>query len=524
KTSRIEHESFQAKMAYALENSHVGIWHLDLNNCLVTRTLEHDRIFGYDALLPKWTVDSFFEHLFPEDIDMVREQYNRSISDRSDFRLECRVRKANGQTGWIAIAGTFMFSRGNESPNIIGIVQDITDRKLAELERIKLQTQLQQSQKMDMIGQLAGGIAHDFNNILSSVLANTDVLLDQIDERHPFYGNLDSIRHAVNRSSEMVAHLLAFARKQVWRPQLIDLENELMQIRAMLSNLIRDNIRFDWRLQHSHAMVNIDPSHLVQIITNLCINARDAIDGDGCIVIETSSLKSGTYPEEKLDGAEGSDDRVMISITDTGGGIAEEDLPRIFEPFFTTKEKGKGTGLGLAVVYGIVTQNKGFIECLSEKGKGTTFKIFFPQSGTKVNTQEELLQETSPSNRATGILLVEDEPDILKIIKTLLEARNLDVLPAENAEKAMEIFDKHQKEIGMVISDIMLPGINGIEMFRKLQKINPELKYIFMSGYGFDALRHIEASGLNMNFISKPFGIRAFLDLVNSVNAPAGNG
>jgi two-component system, cell cycle sensor histidine kinase and response regulator CckA len=519
KTSRIEHESFQAKMNYALENSHVGIWDIDLKSGIVNRTLEHDRIFGYDSLLPVWTVETFFHHIDPEEISSVREQYEKDIALKSDFKLECKIRKATGDIGWISLNGTFNLNESSNEDHIIGIVQEITHRKLAEIEQEKLQSQLQQSQKMELVGQLAGGIAHDFNNVLSAIMANAEVMANQTDENHPFSENLGSIRLAVNRSAEMVAHLLAFARKQVWRPQLIDLENELMHIRTMLTNLIRENIRFNWLLQQEHAMVNIDPSHLVQIITNLCVNARDAITGEGEIVIETLTLKGNARRKVEPGEPEEHEERVMISIADTGEGIAAEDLPRIFEPFFTTKETGKGTGLGLAVVYGIVKQNNGFIECLSEKGKGTTVRICFPQSGKKVKQFENPEQDLSPSTRSAGILLVEDELDILKIIKTLLESRKLIVMPAENAEKALEIFYEHREEIGMVISDIMLPGMNGVDLLQRLHTEKPELKYIFMSGYGFDALRHIEESGLIANFISKPFGIREFLDLVNSVNA-----
>jgi two-component system, cell cycle sensor histidine kinase and response regulator CckA len=517
KNARIEHENFQSKMDYALENSHVGIWDLDLTSGLVSRTPEHDRIFGYESMRPEWSVDSFFSHLEPEEIPGIMALYQSSMSGKSDFRLECRIRKASGEIGWISLAGTFRFNDKLEADHVIGIVQDISDRKRAEIEREKLQSQLQQSQKMELVGQLAGGIAHDFNNILSAIMANAEVLINQTGERHPFFANLESIRLAVLRSKEMIGHLLAFARKQVWRPKLVDLENELTDIHAMLHRLIRDTIEFRWSLQPQHAMVTIDPTHLVQIITNLSINARDAIKGRGTITIETRTVTGNECGFSELPASEASGEWVMISVSDTGDGIAEENLSRIFEPFFTTKEQGKGTGLGLAVVYGIVKQNNGFIECRSEKGKGTSFHIFFPKSDT-APVMQSACTSGPVSIENPVILLIEDEPEILKVIRSLLQSRGFEVLPAGNAEEAMNAFLVHNRRIGMVISDVMLPDRNGVELYRTLRTEKPGLKYIFMSGYGFDELAHAEEFGPSVNFISKPFGIREFLDMVNSMS------
>jgi two-component system cell cycle sensor histidine kinase/response regulator CckA len=519
KAARIEHESFQAKMEYALENSHVGVWDLDLKKNMVTRTLEHDRIFGYETLLPKWTTESFFEHLDPEDLAMVRSEYRKAMSDKSDFKLECRIRKVNGQTGWISLAGTYKFNKDNEDPHVVGIVQDITDRKQAELDGKKLQTQLQQSQKMEMVGQLAGGIAHDFNNVLAVILGNTEIMMRQLDNRHPFFENLDSIRHSVNRSAEMIGHLLAFARKQVWHPQLIDIEEELQKIHAMLRKLIRENIRLELRLENRHPMVKIDPSHLVQIITNLCINSRDAIISDGNIIIETRIVKDSECRHLEPGSCELSGECVMISISDTGRGIDKEDLPHIFEPFYTTKETGKGSGLGLAVVYGIVKQNKGGIDCHSESGKGTKIDIYFPKSAS-----DELIRKIQPADYNEkrcneAVLLVEDEPHIMKIISNLLENIGLQVLTAESAEKALTVFHEHRENISIVISDIVLPGINGVQLSRNLRNEKRNLKFIFMSGYGSDAIGNYGEFKYGENFISKPFSSKDFLKLVNSVTA-----
>ncbi|NTU96289.1 MAG: response regulator, partial [Chlorobiaceae bacterium] len=216
---------------------------------------------------------------------------------------------------------------------------------------------------------------------------------------------------------------------------------------------------------------------------------------------------------------DGSGEWVVLSVSDNGCGITEEGLTRIFEPFYTTKEKGKGTGLGLAVVDGIVKQNKGFIECMSERGKGTSFLVYFPISHDSERSKTRPQPGQPPVNQSPAVLLVEDEPEILKVIRALLESRGFEVLPADTAEQAEAIFMDHGKRIGLIITDVMLPGRSGVELVRTLRKENPELKYMFMSGYGFDAFSHSEEFGGNVNFIAKPFGIKEFMNMVNAVTA-----
>jgi PAS domain S-box-containing protein len=520
---RIEEErgDFQAKMDFALESSHVSVWTLNLEENTVLRTLEHDRIFGYPSLLPKWTVETFFDHVVPEDRAMMYAAYRDAMASKNDFSVECRIRRATGDIAWISLIGTYKFSKGDHGRFVVGIVQDITDRKLAELEGAKLQAQLQQSQKMELTGQLAGGIAHDFNNVLAAIQGHTEMLLHRIDENHPFFESLDCISHSVKRSAGMISQLLAFARQQVRLPKTIDLEMELEKIGTMLRKLIRDNIRVQWHLENRHALISIDPSQLVQIVTNLCINARDAIADAGLITIETDSVSVSECPELASHASGAAGDFARITISDTGCGIDKEAIPHIFEPFYTTKEAGKGTGLGLSTVYGIVRQNGGHIDCRSEAGKGTTFRICFPIVRRSNTEDDEPAPEQAMSTTQDIVLLVEDEPDIKNIIMTLLEDHGIPVLPAENAEDALKVFQKHRDRISLVVSDIMLPNMNGVQLGRLLAKENRALKFVFMSGNGADAISHDGAFMSGVNFIAKPFSIKDFLALLLSLLKPA---
>lgn len=514
KMAEMQQQEFQARMDFALEKSHVCFWSLDLDRNTVERTLEHDRIFGYEHQLPEWTVESFFKHLHPDDLEMVTNAYKYAMETMSDFSQECRIRKANGDTGWISLAGTFKFDKGAEIPHVVGIIQDITERKQAELATANLQEQLQQYQKMDMVGQLAGGIAHDFNNVLAAILCNTDMMLRNVDRSHPFHENLNSIRHSVNRSSEMVRQLLAFARKQVLSPRTLELDEELYNIRSMLRKLFRENIQLRWELDTRDVFVRIDPSHLVQIITNLCINSRDAIEGEGVITIRTGLVHSGECEEGALAAPGGADTLVRISVSDTGCGIDQDALPHVFEPFYTTKEVGKGTGLGLSVVYGIVKQNSGLIECRSRTGIGTTVNLFFPIAPQAAGAPRQAGSDAPCRKYLDLVLLVEDEPDILKIIRSILEEHGVKVLTATNAEDAIEVLRKHVEQITVVISDVMLPGINGIQMSHLMLRESPKLKFIFMSGYSAETIAQAGMLREGLNFLSKPFTIRELLEVV----------
>ncbi|NTU91732.1 MAG: PAS domain S-box protein [Chlorobiaceae bacterium] len=387
---------------------------------------------------------------------------------------------------------------------------DISDQKRAAEEHEKLQAQLQQAQKMEMVGQLAGGIAHDFNNVLAAILGNTEMLLEQLDISHPFSQNLESIRNASLRSAQLIHQLLAFARKQLTTPVLLEIDDSIEHLQPMLKMMAGKNIRLLWKPGTRNAKIRIDPSQLDQIITNLLVNARDAISGTGTVIIETLPLIVEQRDCEAGHPCKTPGHYVILSIRDTGSGIDSQVLPHIFEPYFTTKEVGKGSGLGLSTVYGIVKQNGGHIECTTLLTEGTTFTVFLPKVLTETETDEPAIPESDPGEASPQILLVEDEPEILKLIRMILGKYGYSVIEASNADEALELADAHLDHIELLVTDVVLPKMNGFLLSRKLQEKNPGLKVLFMSGYAPEAIGFNEIMDSGINFIQKPFTFRKF--------------
>ncbi|HWR00303.1 MAG TPA: PAS domain S-box protein [Chlorobaculum sp.] len=393
------------------------------------------------------------------------------------------------------------------------LVWDIVARKLAEQSETRVQSLLLQIQKMELVGQLAGGIAHDFNNMLGVILGNAEIALTNEDLDESLQSNLEEIYKAAERSAEMTSQLLAFARKQTAVPKVLNLDNAVEDSLAILQRMIGGEISLDWYPCGNNCMVSIDPSQLDQILMNLCINARDAMSGIGRISlkakkvhIDAMSVDSESY---RVAG-----DYVMISVVDTGHGIPEEHMPHIFEPFFTTKELGKGTGLGLSTVYGIVKQNRGFVEFESRQEKGSSFHVFLPLHNTESeNAGGEKAGASYDVGNAT-ILVVEDEPEILNLCRLMLEKSGFKVLTAASPEEAIRIAEEWSGKIDLLLTDVVMPGMNGSDLSIKLLTISPGFRILFMSGYTADIIASHGVLDPAVNFIRKPFTIKALASKV----------
>ncbi len=518
KEAELKLRDFDQKWDFISRNGHIGLWSLDLDTLTLSRTEAHARIYGEDfSSQPTWNLQETSEHIFIDDRQRVSSVVQKALSDHQDYQFEARIYGADSTIRWIHVIGVFKFDEQGTARYILGTTQDITALKELEIEQQILETKLQQSQKMELLGQLAGGIAHDFNNSLTAILGNIEIAQEIIDENNPAYENLVSISHSAMHSAETVKQLLAFARKKELTPQSVLIDDELKKMRILLGNLIRENVEFRWNLNSHPHLVSLDPSCFVQIITNLCVNARDAISDRGIITIETDIVNASDYDWMTANNDAPVVDLLRISISDSGCGISQKALPHIFEPFFTTKEIGKGTGLGLSTVYGLVNQNGGVVTCQSEIDKGTTFSILFPLSQITDTKQESTTVELPEITSNGLVLVVEDQPQILSIITLILQKQGLKVLSAENAEEAIRIFEAHENDIGIVISDIMMAGMNGIQMSHEIMKMNPCTKFIFMSGYTADALGSNARLDADTKFISKPFGVSDFLRIVKSV-------
>lgn len=396
------------------------------------------------------------------------------------------------------------FVRDGDTHGLRGIMIDLTDQKAAENEKRKLKEQLQQSQKMEMVGRLAGGVAHDFNNMLSVILGQTDMILEQVDQDQPIHKALEEIKEAGIRSADLTRQLLAFARKQTVSPKVIDLSSTVGNMTKMLKRLIGENIELSWIPDRSVWPVKIDPIQIDQILANLCVNARDAIDGAGKVAIKTeNSVLDENFSADDSEFTPG--DYVLLAVTDNGCGMPPETQKYLFEPFFTTKKVGKGTGLGLATVYGAVKQNKGLVKVISSPYRGTTFKIYLPRYRTKTDALPEM-DKNHPTDRGhETILLVEDEIAILRMTTKMLEKQGYQVVAAKTPDEAICLAQEHAGEIHLLMTDVVMPEMNGRDLAENILSIHPNLKCLFMSGYTADVIAHHGVLDKSVNFIQKPF-------------------
>ncbi|MFZ5798984.1 MAG: transporter substrate-binding domain-containing protein [Thermodesulfobacteriota bacterium] len=384
----------------------------------------------------------------------------------------------------------------SENLNFI-IFTDVTERR-------KLEEQFRQAQKMESVGRLAGGVAHDFNNMLGVILGHVELAMEAIDPSDPLQEDLRQIREAGLRSANLTRQLLAFARKQTVAPRVLDLNGEVESLLKMLRRLIGENINLVWIPGRDLWPVKLDPTQLDQILANLCVNARDAISDVGKITIETATKTfDKDYCAEHRGFVPG--DYVLLAISDDGCGMDKATLDKIFEPFFTTKGLGRGTGLGLATIYGIVKQNNGFINVYSEPGLGSTFRIYLPRhAGDIEKTPSAERNEPEPGGRET-VLLVEDEPALLELGKRIIERMGYKVLSTTSPAKAIRLAREYGDRIHLLITDVVMPEMNGRELAEKLITIQPDIKYLFMSGYTANAIAHHGVLDNNVHFIQKPF-------------------
>jgi CheY-like chemotaxis protein len=359
-------------------------------------------------------------------------------------------------------------------------------------------------------------VAHDFNNMLGIILGYTEMALDQVDPKQPLHANLEEIRKATNRSADLTRQLLAFARKQTVAPKLLDLNETVEGTLKMLRRLIGEDIDLDWRPKTDLWPVKVDPSQIDQILANLCINARDAISGVGKLTIETGN---NTFDEDYcathayfVPG-----EYVMLAVSDDGCGLDKETLVHIFEPFFTTKEFGKGTGLGLSTVYGIVKQNNGFINVYSEQGQGTAFSIYLPRHVGKADQIQRYTPVESVAHGHETILLVEDEPSILNMTTMMLERQGYTVLAASTPGEAIRMAREHAGKIHLLMTDVVMPEMNGRDLARNLLSRYPHLKRLFMSEYTANVIAHHGVLDPDVHFIQKPFSIQNLASAVRGV-------
>ncbi len=370
-------------------------------------------------------------------------------------------------------------------------------------EKIKLEQQFRQAQKMESIGRLAGGIAHDFNNFLSVILGYSDLLLAELPPDDPTAEQVELIRDAGSKAATLTRQLLAFSRKQVLEKKIISLNDVIREFVKILGKIAGEDIVFKTHLSDASCTVEADPAQIEQMLMNLIVNAKDAMPGGGEIIIETAEIQvDKIYQEKNLEFKPGK--YVLLTISDTGEGMEEEVLSKIFDPFFTTKEQGKGTGLGLATVYGIVKQHGGYIYAYSEKNMGTTFKIYLPATDKTVEEEESKFITKELSQGDETILIVDDNASVRRLIMDTLKPLGYNCLQASSGEDAIKVVRKYKAEIHLLLTDVVMPGMSGRELAEIIQKERPGIKVIFMSGYTEDSIAIHGVLKQGINYIPKP--------------------
>jgi PAS domain S-box-containing protein len=508
-----------------------------------------ETILGFPVARWLGSPDFFVSRIHPDDRARVMRVCRSAIAEGADHEFEYRALGAEGREVWLRDIVHVVPSLVGRPPQLRGLTVDLTEGKRAEEALRQTEEQLRQAQKMDAVGKLAGGIAHDFNNLLMVIRGEADLILRRIDGGSPLRRNAEGIREAADQAATFTRQLLAFSRKQVLAPSVVDLNAVVAGIQQMLRRLIGETINLITITVPDLGRVKADPGQIEQMIINLAVNARDAMPDGGRLTIATSNARvdAGTAAQRGVTPGP----YVMLEVSDTGVGMDSETQAHLFEPFFTTKDHGKGTGLGLSTVYGIVNQSGGYIRVISEPGKGTALRVYLPRIERTAETEEPVVrahQDPGPliahgasvgdagrtedgaaSPRRETILLVEDATRVREVVREILEMAGYEVLEARQGAEALRISDQHAGPIHLMVTDVVMPEMSGRELAQRLALLRPDMRVLYMSGYTDDAIVKHGVLGAGIAFIAKPFtpdalAAKVRVVLESSRNRPADTG
>jgi PAS domain S-box-containing protein len=491
----------ERRLRLAQEAAKSGTWEWDLRTNLNYWSEEVWPLYG---LTPQSCVPSYEawrQSVHPEDRARAAAAVNEAASHGAEMNVEWRLNDPAGREHWLMSRGQPQRGEDGRVERYLGIVVDITERKRAEEEKERLQLQLAQAQKMESIGRLAGGVAHDFNNLLTVINGYSRLLLDRLTAGDPLRDGLEEIHKAGERAAGLTQQLLAFSRKQVLQPRVLDLNRVVGEMRPMLARLMGEDVEVCVKLRAEATTIFADPHQLERVLMNLAVNSRDAMPHGGEFTIETGVAEWGESDGQLRTGAHAGP-YVTLTVSDTGVGMNEETRGHIFEPFFTTKGVGKGTGLGLPTIHGIVEQSGGYIEIDSEMGRGTTFKIYLPRV-EDASADSGKPEAVSAMGGKETVLVVEDQAEVRRYAAAALMAYGYRVIQAPNADEALLVCER--ESVDLVLTDVVMPSLSGRELADRLKERWPGIKVLFMSGYTDDTIVHHGVLEKDAEFIQKPF-------------------
>ena len=496
----------------------LGTYVLDIQSGIWRSSNVLDEIFGVDETFTH-SVEGWTALIHPDFRDDMRVYFtNEVLGNHVLFDREYKIlHPSTGEERWVHGLGRLEFDENNQPIRMFGTIQDITARKQTEAEHERLEAQLRQSQKMEAVGQLAGGIAHDFNNLLQAILGYTEYVLDNMPLDAPYRTELQQTQRAAERAAVLTRQLLAYSRKQVLKPQPLNLNEVIVELMRMIQRAIGEHIEFEFVCGPVLPLVNADRGQFEQVLTNLCLNARDAMPNGGKLTIETANV---TLTADDLAATDWAlpGRYVAVSVTDTGAGMNTETTQKVFEPFFTTKDVGKGTGLGLATVHGIIRQHEGVIRVESELGTGTTFRLYLPALDTAERASESRADVLAPVRGGhETILLAEDEELIRELARKVLETAGYRVICAVDGEDALHAFGLQPDRIDLLVLDVVMPRASGRVVLDEIRRARPSQKCLFVSGYSEDAIHTRFVLDTGLRLLQKPYHRDALLRAVRDV-------
>jgi PAS domain S-box-containing protein len=495
----------EERLRLALMAAEQGLYDLNVQTGETIVTPEYARLLGYAPEEFVETNARWIERLHPDEREAVAEAYRAYVAgERPEYRVEFRQRTKSGDWKWILSIGRIVQYDDSGRPlRMLGTHTDITKRKEAEEERASLTAQLLHAQKMESVGRLAGGVAHDFNNMLLVILAFTEIAKRRRPGDVELLRSMEEIERAALRARDITRQLLAVSRKQIAAPQTLNLSAFLTETRNTLGRLLGEDIDLSFHLAWDLWPVRIDPSQVDQVLMNLAVNARDAMPMGGKLTIETANVEiDERYCRRHVGFRVG--EYVLLTVSDTGVGMERETLAHVFEPFFTTKAMGKGTGLGLATVHGIVTQNGGVASVRSEPGLGSTFRIYLPRS-RHPQPEATVGVELAATGVVGTILVVEDDEAVRRTTAAMLDALGFTVLVASDCREALALAGRQDSGVDLLLTDVVMPELSGKELCERLRVVRPHLEVLYMSGYTADVIAHHGILEDGVHFIQKPF-------------------